>query len=206
MWEKITEAIANLHWTEGFAVLFGIFYIVLAARENAWCWFWGIISCALWAWAAYALYALYIDAMLQVFYVGISFAGIWQWRYGSRERNTLKINRLPLQTHVWLLITGSVLTILTGYLFDRYTAAAATYLDAFTTVFSVITTFLVVRKVLENWLYWMVIDAVYIYLYSSRGSLLFTLLFASYLIIAINGYLHWRKVYREDQGGIFKNT
>ena len=88
-----------------------------------------------------------------------------------------------------------MLSGLVGYFFDEYTAAAATYLDAFTTVFSVIITFMVIQKKLENWLYWLVVDSVYVYLYASRGGYLFALLFLVYLVIVVMGWIRWRKEY-----------
>ncbi|MCB0661926.1 MAG: nicotinamide mononucleotide transporter [Saprospiraceae bacterium] len=187
------EVLAALDWREGLAVLFGLAYVVLAAKNSVWCWFWGIISCFLWAWVAYDLYDLYIDALLQLFYVGISAWGIYNWLYGGKGEQELPITTMTSRSHIIIISTGLIGSGLTGYFFATYTAAAATYLDAFTTVFSIITTFLVIRRKLENWLYWIVIDAVYIFLYASRGSTLFTLLFVAYLIIAVIGYLGWRR-------------
>jgi nicotinamide mononucleotide transporter len=192
------DALQNLHWTETAAVLFGLIYIVLAARENVWCWLWGIVSCLLWAWAAYYLYALILDSILQIFYVGMSVAGFWQWLRGGRDSGVLRIRSLPWCWHLWLNAAGAVATGVVGYFFDRYTGQAAAYLNAFTTVFSVLTTLLVVRKILENWLYWLVIDAAYIYLYISRGSFLFTILFMVYIVVAVSGYLQWRKNFAQQ--------
>jgi nicotinamide mononucleotide transporter len=87
-----------------------------------------------------------------------------------------------------------VLTVLIGYFFDKYTAAAATYLDAFTTVFSVIATVLVTRKILENWLYWIVIDLVFVYLYSQQGGYGFAFLNVIFTIVAIIGFQNWKKM------------
>ena len=82
---------------------------------------------------------------------------------------------------------------------QRFTSAAWPFLDAFTTWASVLTTFLVIWKILENWLYWLVIDSISIYLYLDRGLYLTALLFAVYLVIAIFGYLHWRKLWLENK-------
>lgn len=191
--ENLAEAITNLHWSETGAVIFGIIYVVLAAKENVWCWFFGIVSCSLWAWATYEIYDLYIDALLQVFYVIVSFLGIYQWLQGSQNKRELKISTLPLKHHVSIICVGIVISLLVGCFFSKYTAAASTYLDSITTVFSIFATFMVVKKILGNWIYWIVVDSIYIYLYWSRGSLLFTLLMVAYTIIAILGYLEWRK-------------
>lgn len=191
--EIFAEALKGLHWTELLAVVFGLVYVVLAARGNVWCWFWGILSCGLWAWAAFKLYDLYIDALLQLFYVVFSFYGIWQWKHGGEKSTSLKISRLTAREHIFWIGLGIGITLPVGYYFDRYTQAAATYPDAFTTIFSILVTYLVAQKKLENWLYWVVIDVVYVYLYGSRGSWLFTLLFVLYTFIAILCYFKWKK-------------
>lgn len=191
--ENINTAIAQMTWIEVVAVITGIIYVILAAKENVWCWSFGIVSSVLSVYAMYVLFDLYIDAALYAYYVIIGFYGWYQWLYGSTEKAELSINTWSMQQHLYTIGGGIALSLLVGYFFATYTAAAATYLDAFTTVFSIIATVMVTRKVLENWLYWIVIDAVYVYLYSSRGGYLFAFLMVIYTIIAIIGYYNWRK-------------
>ena len=66
--------------------------------------------------------------------------------------------------------------------------------DSFTTIFSFIATYLTTKKWIENWIYWIVIDAVTTYLYFSRGLEVYSLLMLAYSIIAIYGYLEWKKL------------
>lgn len=202
--QSIKETAIATNWTDWVAIFMAIPYLILVARENVWAWFFGIISCLAWAYSAY-LYDLYIDAGLQIFYVIISFLGLYQWYYGSKslgvqaEKDTA-ITRLSWKEHGLIIVIGSIFALLFGYLFKTYTTAAATYLDAFTTVFSIITTFLVIQKKLENWLYWLVIDSVYIYLYWIRGGYFFALLFAVYIVIVIVGWIEWQKIYTKTKG------
>ena len=198
-WTSLIEQIAAQHFSEWAAVIGAILYLLLAARGNPWCWFWGIISCSFWAYAAFALYDLYIDGGLQLFYVGISFLGIYQWRYGGKDQKELSVTRLSLPQHLWIWTGGLALTFVLGAFFDTYTAAAATYLDAFTTVFSVIITFMVIQKKLDNWAYWFLIDIVYVYLYWGRGGYLIALLFVVYLVIVVFGFFSWRKAYLVEE-------
>jgi len=86
-----------------------------------------------------------------------------------------------------------------GYLMANYTPAAFPYLDTFTTVFAVFATYLVTQKVLENWLYWLVIDAISIYLYIEKGLIPTTVLFIIYVIIAVYGYFKWQSIYRKSK-------
>jgi nicotinamide mononucleotide transporter len=188
----IQQALA-LGWVDWVVAVTALIYVALAARENVWCWFWGIISCALWAYASFFYYDLWLDALLQLFYVGMGFLGIYRWKYGDQKQADLPVSRMTWEQHLLIAVGGFIIALAFGYLFDEYTPAAATYLDAVTTVFAVITTFLLVQKKLENWLYWIAIDAAYVYLYSSRGALLFALLMAIYVVIAVFGYYSWRK-------------
>ena len=175
-------------WVNWIITITALIYVVLAAKENVWCWFWGIISCTLWAYASFVFYNLYLDALLQLFYVIMGFVGIYQWKYGGEAQKERPIRRMTWQQHTMTLVIGSLLALLFGYFFDNYTDAAATYLDAFTTIFALITTFLLVWKYLDNWIYWVVIDVVYVYLYFSRGATLQSLIMIIYVLIALFAY------------------
>ena len=189
----ILEAVHTMHWTEILSVLFGILYLVFAARQHPICWWFGIVGCLLWAYAAFYLYNLYVDTLLQFFYVGISFLGIYQWKYGGAAKQELPITFLTKREHLLVIGGGLLATAVVGYAFDQYTAAAASYLDTFTTVFSVIITFMVIQKKMDNWAYWFVIDSVYVYLYWTRGGYLFAVLFLVYLVIVVLGYFEWKR-------------
>lgn len=194
----ITQA-TQQGWIDWIITITALIYIVLAAKEKIWCWFWGIISCSFWAYASFALYDLYLDALLQIFYVIMGFIGIYQWKYGGAAQKKRPIQRMTWLQHLMVLLIGSVLALGFGYFFDHYTAAAATYLDAFTTIFAFITTFLLVWKYLDNWIYWVVIDFAYIYLYFSRGAIFQALIMVIYVIIAALAYYNWRVLMQEKQ-------
>ena len=193
------KAFLTLQWVEVTAVLTGIIYIVLTAREEVLCWPFGIISALLWAYAAFAYYDLYIDAILQLYYVVAGVYGWVQWNKNTHTSATTSIKVIQISTHLYSIIIGIGLSFVFGYLFDQYTAAAATYLDAFTTIFSLYATYLVTQKILENWLYWLVIDSLYIYLYASRGGYLFAFLNFIFVLVAIIGFVRWSKTYQAQQ-------
>lgn len=191
--DNLLAGIQALSAAEWIATITALIYVGLAAKENVWCWFFGIISCAIWAYITFTSYNLYLDAGLNIFYVLMGFWGIYQWQYGSTQKAILPISRMTLPQHISILIGGTFFGLLFGYFFDAYTPAAATYLDAFTTVFAIVATFLTIQKKLENWWYWIVIDIVYVYLYLTRGAYLFGLVYFVYTIIAVFGYFSWRK-------------
>lgn len=198
-WQQLWAEAAAFSWVDWVVTLTALVYVFMAAREKVWAWFWGIISCSLWAYASYAFYDLWLDALLQVFYVIMGFVGIWEWNFGGQGRQQLLISTLPWRYHVWILVAGSAAALCFGYFFAEYTPAAATFLDAFTTVFAVIATMILVRKVLENWLYWVIIDAAYVYLYASRGAYLFALLMLIYVVIATSALWRWWQAFKKGR-------
>lgn len=177
------------------AFVTGFVYVILAARENANCWYWGIISCGIWSYITFYQYDLYFDGFLQVFYVLMGFFGLYQWKFAQSEGEKLQITVFSNYTHALIIFAGGILSMIFAALFDVYTEAAATYLDATTTVFAIIATYLTVNKKLNNWSYWIIINIAYVYLYFSRGAILFAILYVIYFVIAINGYYNWRKIY-----------
>lgn len=181
----------NFNWSiiESIAVFFSILYVVLAMKENIWCWGAAAISVILYIYICYSA-KLYAETGLQFFYLLMAIYGYFQWN--NNDRN-LKIQQWTSAKHLLILLLGALLTFLMGFYFSIYTNAAMPLVDSFTTVFSVFATFMVTKKVLGNWLYWIVIDAVSVYLYFSRGLQLTSLLFVAYTIIAVFGYLSWLK-------------
>ena len=194
---------------ELFSVITGLIYLILLIQENIWCWFFGLISVM----AFFKIcvdYKLYSDAILQVFYMIMSIYGWINWRKAAKSipdaatildaesenpENKLPITTWLLKNHLIAFGIGSVLALFWGFFWTQF-GAALPYIDAFTTSFSIIATLMVAWKLLENWLYWIVIDIVGIFVYFNRGLYLFSLLFIIYTIIAILGYYSWRKQYQ----------
>ena len=182
---------------EGLAVVLAIAYLLLAMRESRWCWYAAFISTAIYT-VLFWQVSLLMESVLNVYYMAMAVYGWSQWR---RKDDAEKITQ-PAAIHRWrwpqhvaalAVITGAALV--SGYLIAANTEAALPYLDSFTTWGSVVTTFMVVRKVLENWIYWFVIDVVSIFLYLDRGLYLTAALFAAYTVMVVFGFFAWRKAY-----------
>lgn len=190
------EQLLAFSWVDWVVTLSGIIYVILAARENIWCWFWGFISCSLWAYADFIFYQLYADGILQIFYALMSIWGFWQWKYSVVSGQQLPLSQMTVREHLWMISLGLVGGLGAGYFLGAYTDAAATYPDAITTVFALFTTYLVITKKIENWLYWIAIDTVYLFIYQSRGAYLFVFIMVIYLIVAMFGWRNWQKKYQ----------
>ena len=182
---------------EAASVLFSVLYLVLAIRESLWCWPAAFLSSVL-TLAVVLGVRLYSEVVLNVYYAAMAVYGWYQWHYGGRTRGAaqLPISIWPLKMHA-LAIGGSLaLSAAVGLLMSRYTQAAFPYLDAFVTVFSVVTTYLVARKILENWLYWLVVDSLALYVYWQRELYFFAALFALYLVLVVIGLARWHRDWR----------
>ena len=181
---------------ESIAVLFSILYVILVARENIWCWAAAIISVSLYIFICYEA-KLYAETVLQVFYLILAVVGYFLWKEIPNKQQ-LDIKELSIGNHALILISGIVFTLILGYILTIYTQAKLPLLDSFTTVFSIIATFMVIKKILENWLYFIAIDLVSIYLYNSRDLQQTAMLFALYTIIACIGYYNWIRLMQKD--------
>ena len=181
----------DFNWSiiESAAVFFSILYVILAVKESIWCWAAAAISVSLYIYICYTA-QLYTETGLQVFYLIMAFYGYHQW---NKNNSTLKVKQWTTIKHLLILVLAASLTFLMGFYFTIYTDAAMPLVDSFTTVFSVFATYMITKKILGNWLYWIVIDAVSVYLYFSRDLHLTSLLFIVYTVIAILGYFSWLK-------------
>jgi nicotinamide mononucleotide transporter len=179
--------------TEALAVLLGLAYVVLAARGSRWCWPAGGVSSLLLVWLAWRA-RLPMQALLNGWYVLMAFYG---WRHWSREASG-RIHTWPWWAHV--LGVGACLgaaSLLAPWLSG--VDAAWPWLDASTTLLSLLATWLVARRVLENWLYWIVIDAVLVFLFAAQGLAFVAVQFLSNLLIAALGYVSWLRIRRTQQ-------
>ena len=181
---------------ESIAVLFSIIYVILVAKESIWCWAAAIISVSLYIFICYEA-KLYAETALQFFYLIMAVAGYFFWKE-SPDKKQLDIKELSIGNHALILFAGIIFTLILGYVLTIYTQAKLPLLDSFTTIFSIIATFMVIKKILENWLYFIAIDLVSIYLYNSRDLQQTAILFALYAIIACVGYYNWVRLMEKD--------
>ncbi|MCF1427483.1 MAG: nicotinamide riboside transporter PnuC [Shewanella sp.] len=183
---------------EGVAVILAVAYLLLAMKENAWCWAAAFVSTAIYTLLFWKV-ALLMESVLNVYYMGMAAYGYWLWTRGGGRYHGVALVSWSWQRHALLIGITALVSVLVGWLMATYTHASFAYLDAATTCFAVMTTFLVARKVVENWLYWVVIDLVSIYLYLNKGLMLTSMLFVLYVGMAAAGYFMWRRDWQVSQ-------
>ena len=194
MFDNLIEGILSTSAIEWIAVCSSIIYVILAARKLIYCWLFAFISSALFVYICFSA-NLYLESVLQLFYVVMAVVGFLLWN----KSDSGEIIKWPVKYHVINLSLSTLTALLLGYLFSVYTDQANPYVDASTTVFSLVATFMVTKKVLENWIYWIIIDAVSVYLYFSRDLHLTAVLFVIFTVLAIVGYVSWNKTMKSAQ-------
>ncbi len=187
--QDLLQSQAPLEWLVS---LLALLYVFLAAKNLPVAWVFGGLACLGWAYLDVVKYSLYSDAILQLFYVIMAIVGLYRWR--TTKDAELLITKMQARDHYLMLTlslsTGLLLAIFVGAHFP----AAATYWDAITTSASIGATFLLLNRKLENWLYWILIDLTYIGIYASRDAWFFAALMLVYTLVAVGGYLHWKKM------------
>ena len=194
--QSLLASASSMSSWEAIAVVFAIAYLLLAVRENILCWLFAFISTAIYTVLFWDV-SLLMESALNVYYMAMAIYGWYQWTHGGHNGNdepqAMAVQSMSGKQHLLVVGATAILVAVSGYLLSEHSSAAWPYIDSFTTWASVITTYLVTQKYLQNWLYWIVIDAVSIPLYIDRGLSLTALLFAAYIVIAVIGYRSWRK-------------
>ena len=181
---------------EVFAVIFAIAYLLLAVRQNILCWYAALLSTSIYIYLYWDV-SLYMESILNIYYLLMAIYGWINWS-NRKEKINLSIKEWSFKKHFASVILIVVLSLLSGLLLNN-TEAARPYLDSFTTWGSVFTTYMVTQKILSNWLYWLVINGVGIFLNIDKELYLTALLLLSYQVISIIGFINWRKSYYEQK-------
>jgi len=193
---EISEYYATLPWAELAAVILAVAYLVLAIRQNIWCWFCAAISTAIYIYL-FVLAKLYMESLLNVFYFGMAIYGWFIWRRGDAT-DRMPVSVWPLKTHIYAISIIVLCSAACGFLLARFSDAAYPYVDSATTFAAIWATFLVARKVLENWWYWLVIDTVSVFIYWSRELEATAVLFVVYIFLIPIGLAAWTRSYRHQ--------
>ena len=195
-WTAVAAEARDLAPLEVVAVAAAIAYLVLAIRQSIWCWLGAGISTAIYVYLFFVA-KLYMESALNLFYFAMAIYGWSVWYFGRSGDEALPVSVWGRNVHGIAIVSILAASILSGYLLARYSDAAYPYVDSMTTWGAIWATFLVARKVLENWWYWLVIDAASIVIYWSRDLQLTALLFVAYVVMIPFGLIAWRRSWQE---------
>jgi nicotinamide mononucleotide transporter len=182
------------NYIEILGLVFGLLYIAFSIKQNIWCWPAGFITSALYIYVFFNT-KFYADMGLQVYYLIVSIYGWYHWMFGSKSKkqDDLKVSRTKAKLAVYLLLAFIILFVLISYILVNFTDSEVPYWDAFTTAASFVATWMLARKIIEHWIIWIVVDTVSLGLYIYKGLYPTVILFAVYTVLAVLGYIEWKK-------------
>ncbi len=192
------DFLAQLSYVEGVAVVTSFLCVWFYTRQNVWSWPLAIVSAVLYIFVFFQA-RFYGQMVLQGVYIIISIYGWYQWLYGGAQHSALKVSRV---TRATALVLAGIVVVGTGvvaYVLATYTTnAAIPFWDALTTVMSLTAQWMLAKKILENWLVWIVADIIYVGMFVYQGLYLTAILYAGFWVLAILGFLAWRKSMRAE--------
>lgn len=222
IYAAIRQAAVSTSWQGWAATVTAVIYVILAAKENIFCWPFGVISSAL-SVLVYFESQLPFEAVLNIGYCALGIYGWWEWRKqkgewrmeggvksevrsvkseiqnlkNEQEGQTVKpIVNLRMKTGLLLLTAGIAGSLCCGWVSWYFHTSSLPWSDSAITVFSIIATWMTAKKIIENWLLWVIIDAAAAIIYFIKGPelYLFAMLFILYTFIAVAGYFSWKKI------------
>jgi len=180
------------NYIELLGFLSALIYIYFSIKQNILLWPWGIITSALYV-VVFFISKLYADMTLNIYYVIISIYGWYSWKYGNNNKSELAISKLTPKTFIILLFITLILFIIFSFVLKIYTDSTIPFGDAFITAGSITATWMLTRKILEQWLFWIVVDFISMAIYFYKELYFTVILFAVYTVLAIIGYIEWKK-------------
>tara|TARA_B100000427_G_scaffold107058_1_gene88761 strand:- start:58 stop:606 length:549 start_codon:yes stop_codon:yes gene_type:complete len=177
-------------------VLFSIIYVLFSIRQNILCWP-ALIIAAVFNFYAYYLINLPLQSIMQLFFILTAFYGWHKWRK-SQEKTTLLVNSWQIKSHLTWLTIGLISTLAIGFFLKSINNnsifhSSYPFLDALMFVFNIIPMYMTGKKILESWIYFIVIDIISGIFYAITGEFFFCFLFFCYIGFATQGYLTWKK-------------
>ena len=170
----------------------GIIGVYLTAKAIIWCWPVALINVLIYLYIFYEAH-LYSDAGLQIFYIGMAIFGWYNWRKRKNPKKELKISNSTSKELFFLFLLAIFIASLQGYVLHTFTNASFPYIDSFCTAGSLVGTFLQTKKKIENWIIWIFIDLIYVYIFIQKNLYPTAFLYLIFVGLAVYGYLNWRK-------------
>ncbi len=185
------------HGLDIITTVLGLIYILLEYRASIWLWLVGIIMPALDI-MLYWQHGLYGDAGMAVYYTVAAIYGFVIWKFckkrNQKEGEELPITHMRKELYLPTLVFFLVAWGITYYILATFTNSTVPVLDGFTNALSFVGLWALARKYIEQWFFWILVDAVCCYLYVGKGIPFKAGLYGLYVIIAIAGYFKWKRM------------
>ncbi len=181
------------HWLDIITTVLGLAYILLEYKASIWMWAVGFAMQALGI-VLYYQKGLYADCGMEFYYLAMTIYGYWKWIQGNASKEALPIRHFPKRLVLpWLLLIGVVWGII-YWLLVTFTNSNVPLADSFTTALSIVGIWALAHKYLEQWFIWIAVDVVTCALYFYKDIPFKASLYALYVVIAVFGYIKWRRM------------
>ena len=188
---------------EYFGVLTGLLYLLLEIRQHRAMWVVGFLTSLVYVFVFF-FSKIYADMGLNIYYVAISIYGFWQWtrkkaiNEGKTNQSTSANEAILYRNMTFPLFAGIALAILAiyallYYILHNFTDSPIPAGDAFTTAVGTVATWMLARRIIEHWIFWIIVNCVSVYLYYLRGLYPTMFLYICYAILAAVGLYTWKK-------------
>jgi nicotinamide mononucleotide transporter len=194
LWNEVLGFIAR-NWTEILGFITGAACVWLLVKENIWTWPLGIANNIFYIFV-FLESGLYADMGLQFVYIAISIYGWWNWLHGGKDRSALTVNRASASELAGYAAMAGVATGALYWLLHRYTPSTVPLADGLTTALFLTAQYMMSRKVVQNWWFWITGDVLVIGLYLYKHLYLTSVLYAVFLVMCIAGLIEWQRALR----------
>ena len=185
----------GLNYIEVIGAFAGIIGVWLTARQIIWCWPVALINVVIYIYVFF-ISKLYADFGLQLFYLFMTIYGWYNWLYGGKNHHELPISRITFKSFLIFIITGIPSVFILGYLLKNYTDAAFPYWDSFVSIWGIIGTYMMAKKILEHWILWIIVDLICVGIYFFKDLYATSILYFIFTILAVYGLTKWRREFR----------
>ena len=182
------------------AVVITLVAVFLITRQVVWCWPLSMVGVTLYS-VVFFEARLYADMGLQGLYFALAAYGWWAWLHGGEDHGALRVSQASAKTKAALLAGATIAGLTLGYALSRFTDASLPFMDSSLTTFSIAAQWMQTRKLLENWLLWLAVDVLYVSMFLYMELYLTAALYAGFLILAVMGYVQWRRSWRLSMMG-----
>lgn len=190
--DGLAEGLQNMTWLEAVAVFFGIASVYYSMKEHIWVYPTGLVSTLIYVWICFQ-YKLYADMGINAYYFSMSIYGWYVWTHPDKNQTVLPVTWLDRKGWLSSLAIFGLSYILLVYVLINFTDSDVPYWDSFTTSSAFVGMWLMAKKKVENWVFWIITDLVSVPLYFYKGLVLTSFQYLFFTGLATMGLIAWIK-------------
>ena len=193
-WNLLVVNYIQQNWIEILGATLSFVYLYFSIKQKIALWIFGILCSALYL-VVFFQAKFYAEVTLQLYYLAVSVYGWINWRLGHNEQTgkELPVKRITRKQIILLSAATLIITGIYYYVLVHFTDSPVPFGDSFTVALAIIATWLLTQKILENWLVFIVADALCAALFLYKGLYPTAVLYVVYTIMAVVGYFRWKK-------------